>query len=141
LQTAAPGTLTETDGVARYECDTADLTIELDTNDTDKTTYNIALNTGDFDGGAPQNIHQMSGIGDAAYWFGDDDGSGSAIYGFPVVNVHKGSSTCIINATSEDGTHYTMPPTASGAIKDTDADAWATKAGKVCLDIISAAGG
>jgi hypothetical protein len=141
LLSSAPGTVTENDVPPNYECDTTDLQIQLNTDDADKSTYNIALNTGDADGGAPQNIHQMSGVGDAAYWFGDDDGSGSAIIGSPIVNVHKGSATCFLDATSNDATQFTMPTTSQGTIKNTDADAWAAKAGKVCLDIISAGGG
>ena len=138
LLTGAPGTITETDGPNVDECDTTVLQIQLIPGDADKTFYNTAAKNGSSDGG--QNLHQMAGIGDEAYWFNVDDGSGSAVIATPIVNVHKGSATCIVDATSDDQTQFTMPTT-KGAIKNTDADAWAVKAGKVCLDIISAGGG
>lgn len=142
LQTAAPGTLTESDFAARYECDTADLQLQLDTDDADKTTYYLTMNAGDADGGAPENIHQMSGVGDEAYWFsvpGTSAAIGNGIIAPPIVNVHKGSASCYLNPTSEDFSHYTMPAT-QGLVSVSDGDAWAAKAGKLCLDYFAAAG-
>ena len=117
------------------ECDVSGLQIELRTDDADLTAYN-ARNQND----APD-VHAMQGFGDKAYWAALSSGSGTA-QSTPSVLVHKGSATCSLFTNNDPSTlslPYTPTPPPFG-IKSADCDAWAQKAGKVCVEYLAAAG-
>lgn len=128
-------TVSETDATSTLlECDTASLQIQLNTEDADLTLYNSA-------NGTAADTHAMQGFGDKAYWSAIGSGSGTA-QSTPAVLVHKGNATCSLDANGDPST-LSMPYTTNPppfAITTTDCDAWAQKAGKVCMDYFSAAG-
>jgi hypothetical protein len=124
-----------------FECDASGLSIQLETADSDMSLYNTA-NTSGSTGDAGSDVHPVTGVGDEAYWFAVDDGSGNGIEeSTPTFAAHKGSATCYID-TDNDPSKYSMPyvTAAPFQIKESDAAAWAAKAGKVCTDLFAAGG-
>ncbi len=117
------------------ECDSGGLQMQLQTDDDDKTLYMTAYNDGGGD------THPLNGVGDEAYWWAVNSGTGVA-QSVPSIYAHKGNATCAIS-TDNVPSEYTMPSTSTPApfgIQESDAAAWAAKAGKVCTDYFAAAG-
>ena len=120
---------------ALLECDANGLQIQMNTDDSDKELYLTAYGDGGGDTTA------VSGVGDTAYWWGVNCGTGTC-QSIPTFAAHKGSATCYISS-DNDPTNYSMAYTQDPppfGIKTSDAAAWAAKAGKVCTDFFAAAG-
>lgn len=136
LLSAPITTVSETDlSSDLLECDSSGLQMQLQTDDTDKSLYTTAYGDGGGD------THALNGVGDEAYWWAPNSGTGVA-QGVPSIYAHKGTATCAIS-TDNDPSEYTMPSTTTPApfgIQESDAAAWAAKAGKVCTDYFAAAG-
>jgi hypothetical protein len=132
----ATSSVTEMDLDANLlECDSGGLQMQLQTDDTSKQLYLTAYGDGGGD------THAITGVGDEAYWYAVNSGSGVA-QSVPTVAAHKGSATCYIS-NDNTVTSYTMPSTPKPApfgIQESDADAWSQKAAKVCTDFFTAAG-
>ena len=104
-----------------------DLPVDYYLNDSALTAYNT------LSGG---NDHQISGIGDQAYWNEAVDTESP-----PQLSAHKGSVTCTIQSNAPPDT--TMKTTAGGlvgyTVTDSDALAYVQLMGKICNDVLNAA--
>ena len=82
---------------------------------------------------SPAPGHELTGVGDQAYWFEPADGHTT-----PWIESYKGSVACEVSAADPPDT--TIPYTGSGivTITEPDAAAYAAKEGAVCNDVFSA---
>jgi hypothetical protein len=82
---------------------------------------------------SPAPGHELTGVGDQAYWFEPADGHTT-----PWIESYKGSVACEVSAA--DPPETTIPYTGSGiyTITDADAAAYAAKEGALCSDVFSA---
>jgi len=123
------GEVTDTNGgqTTSAECQFAgtEIRVRYNLNDADKTSYNNLAGTTD---------HQLSGVGDEAYW--NEALAGNSP---PYLVAHKGVVTCVIGSEAPPDT--TMKTTLNGApftVTDEDALAYVNLMGKVCNDIFAA---
>jgi hypothetical protein len=102
--------------------------VDWNPNDSDKSSYNN-LSSG-------ANDHQISGIGDEAYWNEPVPNQTT-----PELSAHKGDVTCVIQALSDPtATTLKVTETGQGEFTVTDADAltYVQLMGKVCNDYFAA---
>ncbi len=133
VQALLSGTISSvTDNSSTYDCEyvtpAAPQPVGWNPSDSDKSSYNT-LSAGASD-------HQISGIGDEAYWNEPVPGQTT-----PQLSAHKGNVTCVIQALS-DPTATTLKVTEGTqgqfTVADSDALAYVTLMGKVCNDLFAA---
>ncbi|MGH2631922.1 MAG: hypothetical protein ACRDG3_00810, partial [Tepidiformaceae bacterium] len=104
----------------------APLTITTYSSDPDQQYYKTLSGAAD---------HQISGIGDEAYWNEPVPGRTS-----PELNAHKGDVTCVIQPNDPPDTTLKTTPSGAGdlyTVTDADALAYVQLMGKVCNDVFS----
>lgn len=110
------------------ECDFADGTMKVNIRLDDATHKQYTLLA------SPTPGHELTGVGDQAYWFEPAEGHTT-----PWIESYKGSVACEVSAADPPDT--TIPYTGNGiyTITESDAAAYAAKEGVLCSDVFSAA--
>jgi hypothetical protein len=120
-QTLQPGT----DAVGVPSClfhnPGQDVKVDYYLDDADQQFYKSLSNSTD---------HQLSGIGDEAYWNEPVEGQTP-----PYLSAHKGNVTCIIVSNFPPDTTLSF---SGGTVQDADALTYAQLLGKVCNDVFAA---